>query len=108
MVGGRSQGFRPRRRRLSLRRGGIAVVAAVRSDPAAVSQCALFLLPHVSTVSSCPEGFSFLLLCPFLRERDNRVANISRGSPRSLHLAILQCYECDDDDGPMRDGVRVW
>jgi len=35
MVGDRSQGFRPRRRRLSLRRGGIAVVAAVRSDPAA-------------------------------------------------------------------------
>lgn len=63
MVGGRSQGFRPRRRRLSLRRGGIAVVAAVRSDPAAVSQCALFFLPHVSMVF-VPKDFYFFPL-PF-------------------------------------------
>lgn len=77
MVGDRSQGFRPRRRRLSLRRGGIAVVAAVRSDPAAVSQCALLFLPHVSTVF-VPKDFHFSFPAPSCA-RDNRVGVISRG-----------------------------
>lgn len=76
--GGRSQGFRPRRRRLSLQRGGIAVVAAVRSDPAAVSQCALLLLPHVSTVL-VPKDTYFFFPCPFSR-------GISVADPRVLRV----------------------
>lgn len=82
MVGGRSQGFRPRRRRLSLRRGGIAVVAAVRSDSAAVSQCALLFLPHVSTVFRV-EGFFISFSLPFSCARDNCVA-ISVADPCGL------------------------
>lgn len=96
--GGRSQGFRPRRRRLSLRRRGIAVVAAVRFDPVAVSRCALLFLPHVSTVLVLK---TFLFSCSFLK--DNCVP-ILAADPRFSRF--LLCYECDDD-GPTKDAVRV-
>ena len=77
--GGRSQGFRPRRRRLSLRCGGIAVVAAVRSDSTAVSQCALLFLSHVSTIFVPKEFFFFYLFLSALScARDNPRGDISR------------------------------
>lgn len=67
--GGRSRGSRPRRRRLSLRRGGIAVVAAVRYDPAAVSQYALFFVPHVLSVGLGVSRDYLLFFSSVLRSR---------------------------------------
>lgn len=77
--GGRSRGFRPRRRRLSLRRGGIAVVAAVRYDPTAVSQYAvyaLFFVSHVLSVGSCQETVIFSSRPPFF-DRGNILPRIA-------------------------------
>jgi len=84
-------------------------VAAVRYDPvAAVSQCALFSLPHVSTVLGGREKE---------REGDSDFLSVRGGHPPWRHRALFfvivplarsirQCC-CECDAGLMRD-VRVW
>lgn len=80
-----------RRRRLSLRCGGIAVVAAVRFDPAAAQRCAPFFLPHVSVVFS----WEILILLFFLSKGDILAPADTNRATRSSQTIFLNITVCE-------------